>query len=64
MSRHQSSSGDTSKNHKYLGNVPENELIRAKIVRGPVIKAGWGHTWIQIIQDGVVTWDSRHKLLK
>jgi len=59
MSRHQSSSGDTSKNHKYLGNVPENELIRAKIVRGPVIKAGWGHQWTQIKQDGVITWDSR-----
>ena len=64
MSRRKSSSNDNGRNHRYLEGVPEQEWQKATIERGPLIKVGWGHQWSRIIQNGVVTFDSRKQITK
>lgn len=64
MSKRKCSSGHNNDIYKYLIGIPENERTHPpKIVRGPVIKAHWGHQWTQIIERNgkTVLWDSRNQ---
>lgn len=53
-----SSSNDNGREHAYLANIPEQLRIKSEIRRGAKIEGG-GNKWVQIIQNNIVTYDSR-----
>ncbi len=53
MNRRRSSTNDMGRNHPYLRFIPETEWEKAKIKRGK--------DWVQVIQNNVITYDSRNK---
>lgn len=55
--RRKSSSHDTSRDVKYLDNVPIQERLRAEIIR----ESAKADSHVRIIRNGVETYNSRKK---